>query len=186
MDESEMRDVEEGVLTATATGQDLTPDDPAVSVQDRLRKAREEVQENTTIDLTIPGYGGELVARHRSVDFKEVRDWGREITKNYRDPDEQQMRAAVDVIARTCTGIYLRPNGDNELYPLDPDDSGVPCRFDERLSEFLGFTPESARSTDVVRGVFGDRQLLIVAYQAKISRWLATANQEVDREMGEG
>jgi hypothetical protein len=120
------------------------------------------------------------------VEFKEMREWGREIMKATRDPDERQMQVAVQVIARTCVGIYLRPNGSGEVYPLDPDNLGVPCRYDERFAEFMGFRSENQRSTEVVLGVFGERQLLIVAFQQKYSQWLGTANQEVDTEMGEG
>lgn len=141
-----------------------------VSAFDRLKAKRRRNAHNTTVDLPVTGYSGELVARYRLLDplieGKEIAD---RIDEQFKGEQEAQtFWALVDTLISACDGLYVK--GDHGFEPLDPDGGGV-CRYDERLADGLDLERGSARIT--LLSLFDDNKVAITHHALALQRWMA-------------
>jgi hypothetical protein len=148
------------------------------SLMDRLRGKLAQAREETTVDLDIPGYDGELVARYRGLDpVKEGEKIARRVERQFKSEAQRGVYTLVDALVTACEGIFVR-NVDGELEPLDPDGLG-PCCYDERLAEFLGIDISHGANTDgaarrCLLGVFAGNKVAIAVHGQRWQRWMAT------------
>lgn len=151
----------------------------ALTVMQQLRDQREELKSGDHIlDLDIPGYNGMLVARYKPVRFEIIEKLTRRAQKEAKRFNiSMNLLASTDTLIEACDQIMLRVNG--ELTPI-PTGSGLPVRFDSRLSEAMGFEAEEAR--EVVAGVFGN-EFGVITHNVQYSTWLRDVTKEVDENL---
>lgn len=137
------------------------------SVISRLRELREGFVNDVTVDLEIPGYRGELVARYSPLPWEMIRNFAVRGDRGKRNPNIAPTIAA-DALANAVVGFYFRE--DEELVPVtwqgDPID-----KFGDALASVLGIeNVETVRET--VRAVFPD-EFSLVAHYAEFMEWQA-------------
>jgi hypothetical protein len=144
----------------------------AESILQRARQKFSEVQEDRRLEIAIPGFGGELVAVFKPLDFEFQR---RQVIRTQRSQDpRRELWMACDSLADSCVGIYGKDIlGDGHLVTLT--DGQVP-RFDIYLVDIF---PEIGDSNDpnlsarkVIRKVFINDLAVMAAYQ-NLSDWTA-------------
>lgn len=155
----------------------------AVSPLDRLKERRRKAQEERDpLDLDIPGYGGELVARYRVLSFEEMEKLQERGGKMAQVADkEAELKITMDTIAAACVGIFLRE--DDKLRPLNEVDAKFgdePVRYDERLAEAVGVDSEG-KVRVLIRRMF-PTELSILAHLQRISNWMEGVNDVDDRD----
>lgn len=172
------------------------PDDADVgggplSFIDRLRASRDELTQEHTLDIPIPGYPNDgLVVRYKALPFTEAEQVA---TRLQRERGPQALRSSQETLIRSCVEIFTRQGG--ELVALHeaalaagvPVEPGVPIRFDEQLGLILGFEATSAR--DAVYGAFGSNEhakYAIVNTNIRLSQWMIDVTAEVDEGLDVG
>jgi hypothetical protein len=152
-----------------------------------LRKTHAEMIDTETVDLDIPNYKGQLVARYRILTNEELEKIAKKIRRTFRGQKDRQaemvLALAEDGLIASCVGIFYRDE-DSQLQQLKAD--GFPIVYDHNLSEFLGLDAQSAR--DVVLEVFGGsiRDMAVVDHYMRIIRWMRDSGADVTGElMGE-
>ena len=158
------------------------------SITERLRKARQAVADQHSIDLDIPGYSGELFCKYRLLDSRDLKSISDQITKTIRDREEQVLAAGCDTLIRACDEFWVRDRG-REIPVRELLDSPreLPVRYDFQLAEFLGyakFLPEPPTARSVVMGLFGGNEIALAAHNADFARWNMGKGNEVDMGLG--
>jgi hypothetical protein len=144
-----------------------TPADQG-SLLARIKARRETLVADETLDLPIPTWGGDLVARYRVLDRKEIETL---TTRN----GKPTATADLDFLIRSCVGISMRDD-EGELVALI-DQTG-PVRFDARLAGMLDIDAMTAR--DVVQYLFRANAVAVGAHAQKIAEWMQDTSQAVD------
>jgi hypothetical protein len=176
-DEQPIREDEPG-QPSTDDAQDL-----GVSVLDRLKKRREEIGAKKYINLDIPGYSGELVARFKRMRWEALKDIAEQAEGS--QAKRKELNGHADVIATACEQLIIRrslPGGDEELTPIHelyPDDFGTtPVRFDPRLAEWLELHIEGTPTArKVVFAVFNN-DLAVTALHNELGAWMQSSQGE--------
>lgn len=148
---------------------------------ENLRRRRESLAADATTLLDVPGYGGLLTVRYRTLDAKAIKQIGKRAESAGRlsgDEATAELNGGVDQIAASCVEVLVRDQETGALSPIDP--SGEPRRFDRRLAELLGFEAENGRQ--VVYGVFGP-DMHIMGTVKELTEWQTGASREVDEAL---
>lgn len=142
----------------------------------RLRDRRENIAKERTIDLPIPGYDGELIARYQRVEYPVIRRIIEKMQKQKAATgDRADLYAMIDTIVAACKEILYKSE-DGKLTRLSPNG---PVRFDRTLAEGLGFQAETARQ--IVLEVFNN-ELAIGAHHSDLMEWLQGEAKATDEE----
>jgi hypothetical protein len=141
------------------------------SIVARLRELRAEFQADVSVDLPVPGYRGELVARYAPLPWNIIRALAIRGDKGRRNPENAPMIAA-DALANACIGMYYRGVG-GELEPVLHQ--GDPVRYDKGLAYVLNLEGETTR--EIVRAVFPDTTSLVAHYGA-LMEWQSEREDE--------
>lgn len=138
----------------------------------RLRAMREVALADRTLDLPVPGYHGELVARFGPL--PEV-DWRRFVKQANTDTSET-VDAERDLLIKACREILVR-HDDGTLGPIGSPDE-PPVRFDERLGPLLGYEATTAR--EALLGLVGapQAQAAVSTMAGALVTWLSGARDE--------
>ncbi len=144
------------------------------SVRDRIRARRDELAQEVTLDLLVPGYGGELGVRYRGIPDTEMEKFASHASKT-----KAGIRAGCDLIAKSCEAVLVRPVEDGELEVLE-DEKGEPIRFDERLAEYLGLDSRSVRDTVIQTFAVGGQTLAHMEHAVAIQNWMSGKLDEID------
>jgi hypothetical protein len=90
----------------------------STSLGERLLAARSKKQAAHEEVFEVPGYGGQLFARYRPLDFREARRIGQR-HEALRDEVEKELRVAADTLASACISCEAHIDGEvKELPPL--------------------------------------------------------------------
>lgn len=109
-----------------------------------LRKRHDELSEDRTLDLPVPGYDDRLVLRCGPVPWATIARV-QNLVGRREDRDGRALLAAqADTIIAACRDVLLRHTDGGELEAIDP--SG-PRRIDPELATLLGSGTTSARAT---------------------------------------
>lgn len=180
-------------MEETPTGQPVfdalvPPGDQPSSIVDRLRKQREAAMENRTVDLDVPGYGGDLFIRYGQLDTKTLSRMGDNILKTEKDRVQRAILVAMDVLIAACEGVYVRDNGQEVgVHEILGDEA--PVRFDMRLAEWLKFVdelPETPTARSIVMKLFIDNELAIGAQSQVLQRWMVSNENKLSEELMAG
>jgi hypothetical protein len=157
------------------------------SIMEQLRKTHAEMVEHETVDLDIPNYKGQLVARYRVLSNEELEKIAKRIRRTFKGQRDRQadmvLALAEDGLIASCIGLYFRDE-EGELQQLMAD--GFPIVYDHNLVEFLNLEADNAR--DTVLATFGGsiRDMSIVDHYMRIIRWMRDSGADVTGElMGE-
>jgi hypothetical protein len=139
------------------------------------------------LDLDVPGYDGKLVLRFTWIPIKQLARTGPQLAK-IKEPTAQQVAAAADAIAATCSEILVRVDGKLEslsvlmVDPENPSANDIPVTFieGERVAFALGFTKAPDARTTVIRAFKNEYALLDVAQ--RLSIWLEDTSKNVNEE----
>ena len=124
------------------------------SVLTAVRLRAQQLAQEHTVDLDLPGYDGVLTGRYKAINIAKVyggpggqlrnplSDWG----------------VAADALCRALVNLYGREHADGELVPLFNDQD---ARYDDELAAALNLTPTepSARAVLVALLGLGDDEL---------------------------
>lgn len=164
----------------------VEPFEKEPSIVDQLKQEYEELTNNRTTHIAIPGYEriGLTALYHLPENGKMIDRIARQVAKDYKDTYSRNLYTAIDMMLEFCDGLYVQPSNASEPVTFDPDLSGVPCKFDARLCEALGWTDvKGARQT--VSKLFGGNQLAILDHAEKLNRWMRNTKTDLTAEYWE-
>lgn len=151
----------------------------AMSGMDRIRQARADAAKITTVDLPIPGYGGQLVARYRLLDpLVEGQKIVARVKQQFKTDAQQAFYGLVDTLVEACEGLY-EPTDDGTLQPLALDPTGEPISYGKQLADGLGINggdPFEVRN--VVIGLFtagnpNGNKIAVTAHALQLQEWMS-------------
>lgn len=143
-----------------------------------LRAKREAIASERHLDLDIPGYDGQLVARYGPVAWEVIDKIAERVNRS--NSPRADVHGAADLLIAACREILIRQN--DELISLNhaiADFGDEPVTYSHRLDEVLGINAGSSR--EVVIQAFNN-DLALVPHQATLLRWLQESDQEVDED----
>ena len=168
MDTEPYLDDEQPTREFPAGGNGQHPDPGSLLAQIKAR--RDERAADEFLDLPIPTWGGELVARYEVVDRDTLE---RMIAR--RNPSAQ---VDADFLVRACSGIYMLDGDTGELVPVPGHYEGEVARYDAALGEALSLDAGSGR--ELVTYLFRDNVVAISSHALKVLRWMQDTSREVD------
>jgi len=147
------------------------------SLRDRLRAARATKQAEHIEELPIPGYGGQLVARYRNLDYVERRQIGLGV-KGPSVP-ARELDAAADMLVRACVGVDAHVDG--QVVPVK--DGETPLKLGKALADYLG--QDGAETDRQAIFLIFPSQLSLMAHVEQLSALQLAADDEIDGELAE-
>lgn len=148
------------------------------SVMSRLRELRENFTQDITVDLEVPGYRGELVARYAPLPWEMIRNFAMRGERGKRNPNIGPTIAA-DGLANAVVGFFFRE--DEKLVPVTWQNEPVE-KYGDALAKVLGIEgTETVRET--VKAVFPD-EFSLVAHYGEFMEWQAERD-DGDEELRE-
>lgn len=153
--------------------------DPPVgrqSIRDRIRAERDELVQQDSLDLLVPGYTS-LGIRYRALPDREMEKFSEKVNKT-----KAGIRAGCDLLAAACVCVLVRPQEDGALEPLE-DDDGTPLRFDEAFAEFMGI--ETNRVREIILQTFsvGGQTLAHMEHALALQQWMGGKLDKIDPEL---
>lgn len=161
-----------------AEDQGGSPDDARATLLNSLRASREELKADHYLDLDLPGYKGQLVARFRPFPLEKQE---RKMAEFQKASGKQPilLKAACDTLIDACEQLMLRSEEGSEPFPIDAEAMPL-IAFDTRAAELFGFSANSARQ--VVIGLFPTEQA-ILAMNVRVSQWMQDVTRETDETL---
>lgn len=160
-------------------------DKPPSSLVDLLKEDIKELSEKENVLIKVPGYhkSGLQIQYRLPENGKELDSIARKVNRQEKDAFTRTLFTAMDTMICLCEGLYVQPAGVDEPAMLDPEVSGYPARFDDRLASMLGMNgeiPPTARQ--VVRRLFNGNDFAIVNHAEKLNRWLMDTSANLELE----
>jgi len=171
-------------VRASDNGDALSPFGEA-SIMDLLQQDLQEIADTKEVYIRLKGYerSGIQIKYHLPHKGRELSDIARKVEREHKDAYSRNINIAIDTMIHLCSGVYCQPEGVLEPVMLDPGDTGEPCMFDGRLAQLMGIDDEVASARQVVRRLFGDNDMAIIAHAEKLQRWLANTKADVTLEI---
>jgi hypothetical protein len=168
-----MPDAPQAVAAPVSDGLNILP-----SVLTDLRASRARIGANAKpVNIAIPGYGGNLVARFRWVPANELAATSKSIMA-IKNPTQQQLAAAADALVACNDEILVRVN--DKLESLQHGGDPVTFAEGDGLLVALGLPPVS-NARDCVMAVFGN-DYAVADTAGKLMLWLEDTSRQVDEE----
>lgn len=165
--------------------EDTTPVEVSAegSLVDLIQQDLTELSENETVIIPIKGHerSGLAIKYRLPTSGKELDEIARKVERQDKDRWYRNINTAIDTIIALCEGLYVKPQGIDDYVMLDPQGSGTPVRFDSRLADIVNL-PADATARTVLRKVFGNHELAIVAHAEKLNRWLTDTKADIETE----
>jgi hypothetical protein len=155
------------------------------SIVDLLKEDLKELGETKEAYIPVKGFGraGLQICYHLPDRGKELDDLARKVQREMKDSYSRNLYIAIDTMIHLCSGIYVQPEGVEQPVMLDPENTGYPCLFDERLAELLGMEGEVSSARQVLRKLFGGNEMAIIAHAEKLNRWLQNTKADLSLEI---
>lgn len=134
------------------------------SLLERIKTRREERLKHRHLDLPVPGWGGDLVARFHPLD--------RDTLKKIAAKSDNEQHGDADLLIAACDGLHMKEE-DGGLQPLN-------SAFDEETADKLGVPFSSARELVYY---LCDTDLSVAVMSSKVLNWSADTSQEVDGQV---
>lgn len=174
----------QGFETNGAPSDDVAPFGEA-SVMDLLKADYEELSESRETFIQVKGYerAGLQILYHLPENGKELDGIARKVQREFKDSYSRNLNTAIDTMIYLCSGLYVQPTGIEKPVTLDPDHDEVPVQFDEKLAELLGFEGQVTSARQVVRKLFANNDMMIIAHAEKLNRWLQNTKADLSLEV---
>lgn len=159
------------------------------SLKDRLAQRREDILANRFKDIDLPGYDGMVYGRYRLLDGTKLNNIAENVIRTIKQEQkaERGLAAAIDTLAAALIEVRVRDDGrDMSLAEHLGEDEGAVVRFDVKLADFMGFKDqlsETPRVRDIVKEVFLNNEVAIMAHNQQLSRWMMTNGVDVETEL---
>lgn len=150
-----------------------TDETPAGSLLDRVRARRDERLADEHLDLPVPTWDGDLVARYRVVQGEVWERITKRLQSGKSDPNTD-----ADFLVAACSSVLLRDE-DGRLQPIEHE--GREVGFDKGLASVLGLEVERAR--EVVAFLVGDNPVALGLLSAKVVGWMQDTSAEVEGQI---
>jgi hypothetical protein len=150
---------------------------------EQLRSRRDDIASEHTIDITVPGYRGQLALRCAPVEPRQLAAIARRVTTS-RSPDRELM-SNMDTLILACREIVVRESDGEEWRSMAELDGGEPVGIEERLVGLLKLQPESLTSRELLRSLFAlapSPELAINVAAGEYVDWARAADEDVDAE----
>lgn len=150
----------------------------------KIAQEREERVQDLHLDLPIPTWDQQLVARFEVMPRKEMEKFA---------DKKRTLELDVDFLVKACTGIWALDaertvegtrNEDNEDYVLVEDEDG-PVTFEERLGVKIGMTPDQdpSRARNVVLYCFKNNGIAISGFVIRVLTWMNNTDAKVAADL---
>ena len=145
----------------------------ASSVLDGIKRRRDE-----RVDpwFDIPTWGGELKAKYRIVDPKEVRKMINRIRSQGRGAPKDGGEADADFIINACVAVHAFPL-DREDYDED-EGIRVSSGFDQELVEALEIQARNPR--ELIGHLFKGNKIAVSTHAQKVARWMQDTSKDIE------
>jgi len=161
------------------------------SVVDMFQQELNEISSAESVFIPVKGYEqtGLQIRYHMPESGKVLGDINTRVSKQYKDTYSRNLYVAISTMIQLCDGLYVQPSieGEPEVdepVMLDPDEMGMPVQFDERLAEMMGMeVTQNLTARQVVRRLFGNNEMAILAHAERLSRWLQNTKADINAEM---
>jgi hypothetical protein len=157
------------------------------SIVDAFREELRELTEAQSVFIPFKGYERiGLQAKYRMPENgREIANVAQKIMREFKDVYSRNLYVAMDTMILLCEGLYVQPEGVEEPVMLDPDDSGFPMAFDHRLTEMMGMNGEISSARQVLKRLFGNNEMAILAHSELLQRWMQNTKANLDTEVWE-
>lgn len=157
------------------------------SLVDQLRADLAEITANETVYIPVIGYErtGLQVKYHLPENGKILDAITRKVFREHRDIYSRNLFTSMDMMIALCAGLYVQPPEVDVPVELDPQLSGSPVQFDERLAEIIGLNGDRITARGVVRKLFAGNDLAIMDHAQKLDRWLRNTSADLTTDWGQ-
>ena len=157
------------------------------SITDLLRQEAQNLAESKTVDIPIKGFEqtGLRARYHLPESGKELDNIARKVFREFKDTYSRNLYITTDTMAYLCDGLYVMPvdMAVDEPVELDPELTGAPITFDVTLAQVLGGVSEPVTARKVIRKLFGNNEMAILAHGEKLNRWLQDTSVDLSTEL---
>lgn len=148
----------------------------------KLNEEREERVQDLHLDLPIPTWGGDLVARFDVMERNHVERFAKQ---------KRSVEADCDFVIRSVRELYMRDedkvfegqrmevNPDYVRIEHDVDGVAVPVKFDKMFAEALGKADELQSAREVLMFCVKDNALAIGGLAGKLVTWMQNTDAEI-------
>lgn len=143
------------------------------SALDQLRAKYQEIAARETVEIPLPHFAGDLVARYRLLDQRH--DIAPILKRAEKLPEaERELAASADLLIAACVGLIARQPDDSmeELV----DGQGEPIVYDHRLADGLGIEAQNPRQ--LLHHLFHDGPALI-GHARRLQLWMSDTSLDV-------
>jgi len=154
------------------------------STLESLRRKREALTENRTVDLAVPGYDKEppaLYIRYNLLQGPEIDRITRKVMRETKDRWDRQVLSSIDAMIAACEGLYIDWDDGTGRQPLTLNGDHI-LNFGPELAQALGIQ-DAGSARAIVREVFGNNDVALAQHNIQLSRWMGNTASEVDEEL---
>jgi hypothetical protein len=158
---------------------------PPSTLADLIKEDMKELAAHEETLIRVPGYSKSgLQVKYRLPESgKELDVIGRKVNRQEKDAFTRSLFTAIDTMIYLCEGLYVQPAGVDEPVMLDPEETGYPARFDDRLASLLGMNgAEPSTARQIVRRLFNGNDFAIVNHAERLNRWLMDTSADLSME----
>jgi hypothetical protein len=162
------------------------------NVFENIAARRDERVKDLHLDLPVPTWDRDLIARFAILPRKEVEQFANK---------RRNLEADMDFIIKATHEIYVfdpehnaeedaKRMDENDDYVRVEDETGRPLGFEQLFGEKIGMKPEEGQETirarKVVMYCFKDNSIAIGGFTVKVINWMQNTDAEVaDSLVGE-
>lgn len=169
---------------ALTAAESRLPGDEA-SLLDVLSQQRQAIADTKETQIELTGYrkaGVPLYAKYRLLDGTDLRQIGIKVSKEFRNPYDQQLYASVDTIARACIGFVYQHPDTGEFKDLTLDGEPI-TGYNDQLAKALNIKVNDEHPVrSIVMAMFGDNEIMVVTHNVRLGRWMSDTSSEVDSD----
>jgi hypothetical protein len=160
-----------------------------ISVLDTFRQELGELTAAESVLIPVKGYEqtGLQIKYRMPASGQELERISSVVSRRYKSAYERSFYVALDTMVYLCEGLFVQPEGVEEPVMLDPEETGEPCQFDDRLATMMGIYngdgSQSPTPRTVVRRLFGGNEMAILNHAERLNRWLANTKADLNAEI---
>lgn len=162
----------------------LEEDGAPQTIIDLIQQDLQELGEKA--DTYIPVIGHErtgLAVRYMLPQSGKVLDnIATKVERETKDKYLRNLNTAIDTMLSLCEGLFVKPDGVEDYVMLDPQEIGMPVKFDARLAAIIGIA-EDAPARAVVKKLFANNEMAIMSHAERMSRWLNNTKADLEVEV---
>lgn len=154
------------------------------SLVDLIKKNLAELASNVDVKIPVTGWDsiGLAVKYVLPESGKVLDEIARKNERENKDLYWRNYNTAVDTMIALHDGLYIKLPSMDDYEILDPGDTGVAVRFDDRFAATLGLEAGS-RARVIVKKMFGGNELAVLNHVEKLSRWLSDTGADLNLEL---